>query len=76
MKCEQVKELLSAYLDGQLALEEGEAIVIHLQACTECSNVLADFRYFDALLLHLPRVAPDALLRQKIFSSAAYKEMP
>jgi Tol biopolymer transport system component len=75
MKCEQVKEFLSAYLDSQLALEEREAIAMHLQTCTECSNMLVDFRYFDTLLSSLPRVAPDASLRRKIFSSAEYKEI-
>jgi predicted anti-sigma-YlaC factor YlaD len=75
MKCEQVKEFLSAYLDSQLALEEREAIAAHLQTCTECNNVLVDFRYFDALLARLPCVAPDESLRQKIFSSAKYKEI-
>jgi len=75
MKCEQVKESLSAYLDSQLALEEREAIATHLQTCTECSTVLVDFRYFDTLISRLPRVVPDASLRQKIFSSAEYKEI-
>lgn len=70
MRCEQVKEFLSAYLDSQLVLEEREAIATHLRTCTECSNMLMDFRYFDALLSRLPRVAPDASLRQKVFSSA------
>ena len=73
MKCEQVKGSLSAYLDSQLALEEREAIATHLQTCTEYSNVLVDYRYFDTLLSRLPHVAPDASLRQEIFSSAAYK---
>lgn len=75
MICEQVKEFLSVYLDNQLALEEREAIATHLQACTECSNVLADFRRIDALLCQMLRVAPDASLHQKIFSSAEYKEI-
>ncbi|HEX3642058.1 MAG TPA: zf-HC2 domain-containing protein [Ktedonobacteraceae bacterium] len=75
MKCEQVKESLSAYLDNQLALEEREAIATHLQTCTECSHALVDFRYFDALVSRLPRVVPDASLRQKIFSSAEYREI-
>jgi predicted anti-sigma-YlaC factor YlaD len=70
MKCEQVRESLSASLDSQLALEERGAIATHLQTCTECSNALVDFRYFDVLLSDLPRVVPDELFQQKIFSSA------
>jgi predicted anti-sigma-YlaC factor YlaD len=70
MKCEQVGESLSASLDSQLALEEREAIAAHLQTCTECRNALVDFRYFDVLLSDLPRVVPDELFLQNIFSSA------
>lgn len=75
MNCEHVKELLSAYLDKALALEEESAVTAHLATCTECRRVLADFRRFDALLTHLPRVSPDPALYTKIFSSPAYLEV-
>jgi Tol biopolymer transport system component len=61
MNCEQVKELLSAYLDDTLAQEERLQVATHLQNCAECSAILADFRRFDALLTQLPRIsAPPA----------------
>ena len=83
MNCEQVEELLSAYLDDSLALgETAESasqlnlqVAAHLQDCSHCGTVLADFRRFDDLLAHLPRVIPSTALREKIFSSPAYLEI-
>lgn len=75
MNCEQVEELLSAYLDNALAPEERQRVSFHLQECAECSSILADFRRFDAILSSMPRVSPDPALREKIFSSPEYLEL-
>ena len=75
MNCEQVEELLVAYLDNQLATEERREVAIHLQHCGECSAILAEFRRNDALLRHLPRVSPDPALRERIFSSPEFLEL-
>jgi putative zinc finger protein/WD40 repeat protein len=75
MNCEQVKELLSAYLDNALAPEEWREVTAHLQTCTTCSAILADFSRNDALLSHLPRVSPDPALRDRIFSSPEFLEL-
>ena len=83
MKCEQVKELLSAYLDDSLAWGETaestseiqSQITTHLQDCIQCSAELADFRRFDALLAQMPRVDPGPALRERIFSSPEYFEL-
>lgn len=75
MNCEQVEELLSAYLDNMLAPEERRQVAVHLQTCHSCAEVLADYRRNDALLKHLPRVVPDAALRERIFSAPEYLEM-
>ncbi len=84
MNCEQVRELLSAYLDDTLAIEEEAAeaadqlhlaITAHLTECPHCRTVLADFRRFDSLLAHLPRINPNPALRDRIFSSPEYLEL-
>ena len=75
MNCEQVEELLSAYLDNMLAPEERRQVAAHLQTCRTCTQMLADYRRNDALLARLPRVAPDAILRERIFSSPDFLEM-
>jgi len=75
MNCEQVEELLSAYLDNMLALEERRAVATHLKSCTRCTATLADFRRNDALLKRLPRVSPDPALRERIFTSPEILEL-
>lgn len=85
MNCEQVEELLSAYLDDTLAVGEDEAaeagsqlhmaITTHLTECLHCSTILADFRRFDNLLAHMPRISPSSALRDNIFSSPEYLEL-
>ncbi len=75
MNCEQVEELLSAYLDNQLATEERREVAMHLRHCAKCNAILAEFRRNDALLRHLPRVSPDPALRERIFSSPEYIEL-
>lgn len=59
MRCGQVKELLSAYLDAELATDEREQVALHLQYCSGCGEILTDFRRFDLLLANLPRVGPE-----------------
>lgn len=75
MNCEAVEELLSAYLDITLAPEDYNRVHAHVQQCTHCSAILADYRHFDALLTQLPRVSPEPSLREKIFASPEYREL-
>jgi predicted anti-sigma-YlaC factor YlaD len=74
MNCEHVEELLSTYLDKQLVTPEQQAIAHHLETCIECNYILSDFRLFDSLLSHLPRIAPDQSLYERIFFSQEYME--
>ena len=75
MNCERVEELLSAYLDNALAFEEWREVSVHLQTCTKCSAMLAEFSRNDALIARLPRVSPDPSLRNRIFSSPEFLEL-
>src|SRR5438132_1431910 len=75
MNCEQVEELLSAYLDDALAPEDRREVAAHIQTRTNCSALLAEFSRNDALLSHLPRVSPDPALRERIFSSPEFLEL-
>ena len=75
MNCEQVEELLSAFLDNTLAPAERREVAAHLQTCSSCSTMLAEFIRNDALLSHLPRVSPDPALRERIFYSPEFLEL-
>ena len=75
MNCERVEELLSAYLDNALALEDWREVTVHLQTCTRCNALLAEFSRNDALIARLPRVSPDPALYNHIFSSPEFLEL-
>ncbi|GCE06367.1 anti-sigma factor family protein [Dictyobacter aurantiacus] len=70
MNCEQVRDLLSAYLDDQLTANERQYVDTHLTSCPHCAGVLADYRRFDTLLAQLPRVTPTTDLRDRILAAA------
>lgn len=74
MRCEQVEELLSAYLDDMLVSEERHGVATHLGACSHCSSLLDDYRHFDALLLQMPRISPGPALRERVFSALALQD--
>lgn len=75
MKCEQVRDMLSAYLDNMLAPEERQSVETHLRTCNICREMLAELQHFDSLLAQMPRISPSPELRQKIFSSPEYLEL-
>ena len=49
MDCTEVKELLSAYFDDELASEKRTAVAEHLAGCDECSTELAGFERLSEL---------------------------
>jgi len=75
MKCEQVEERLSAYLDDMLAPGEHQSVTHHLQTCTHCSMELAELRQHDLLLAQLPRVYPPAALHERLFAKPEMREL-
>lgn len=58
MGCEDRQELLSAYLDGELTVEEKRGLVDHLNGCGTCREILGGLRSVKASLKALK--APEA----------------
>lgn len=52
------RERLSAYLDGELSVEERATLEAHLVGCAECQRELVFLRQVKALLGALPALAP------------------
>lgn len=50
LKCEQVKPLLSEYIDRELTLWKMQMVRLHLRTCPNCSRKLALLRDTDKLL--------------------------
>lgn len=54
MKCEQVREMLSPYIDGRISEKENKIIKAHLEKCAQCQAELEYLRALCAALKNLP----------------------
>ena len=70
MNCVGVRELLGAYLDGELSSDQHESVERHLAGCVECTAVLEQLQRAGAMVRAQlpPMVAPD-LLRSRVRAS-------
>jgi hypothetical protein len=58
MKCESVREKLTAYLDGELEGERGSAVRGHLRSCDACRAIASDEAALRDGLRSLPPLDP------------------
>lgn len=50
IRCQELVELVTAYLDGVLSTQERERVDLHLSGCDGCTAYLAQLRATIALL--------------------------
>jgi hypothetical protein len=75
MKCESVREKLTAYLDGELEGERGSAIRGHLRGCEACRQTAADEAALRDGLRSLPPLDPPASLWAGVQARLAAEEV-
>lgn len=75
MKCESVREKLTAYLDGELEGERGSAIRGHLRGCDACRQTAADEAALRDGLRSLPPLDPPASLWAGVQARLAAEEV-
>ncbi|MGC8872870.1 MAG: zf-HC2 domain-containing protein [Chloroflexia bacterium] len=66
MKHEAWRLLVSAYQDGELNPGDRARVEAHLAECTECRQVLTDYRQIGDALRHLPRREPSRELWHRV----------
>ncbi len=66
MNCRQVKENLSAYLDGMLDENEQAEVKKHLEGCSECLKEYEALKKTVAVLSSLEELIPPADFRRKL----------
>lgn len=71
MTCQQFVELVTAYLEGQLALEDRAAFEEHLAQCPGCDRYLAQFRTSIDLLGELPEESISVAARAELLAAFA-----
>jgi|GEM_PF-6815844 len=65
MECEKIRELLSAYLDGEATKKERKLIEEHLASCRLCAEELEELRRVVGLLRALPKeIAPEGFAQK------------
>ena len=54
MNCDELVELVTAYLDGALSPQDERRVTEHLTECDGCTTYVAQFRDTIDVLGHLP----------------------
>ncbi|MBU7006757.1 DUF4349 domain-containing protein [Phosphitispora fastidiosa] len=76
MQCSEIRELLSAYIDGVLDTNENTAVKEHLRTCSECSRDLADLQETIRLLRSLGDIRPPEGFRQELRGKLEKEPLP
>lgn len=66
MRCQQIQELLSAYLDGEVEPSQQAQIKAHLEDCATCRCQWEDLVASVTLLRGLPEVSPPESFREQL----------
>lgn len=66
MTCEQCKDKLTEFIEGDLSSDEKQQLQAHLADCPECARALQEMRGLLAVLHGLPEVEPPAGLRESL----------
>jgi hypothetical protein len=69
MKCIDVKEKLSAYIDGVLSVEENSGVDEHLTLCAACRNVLRDLKNTIKQIQNIQEVEPPPWFEKQVMAS-------
>jgi predicted anti-sigma-YlaC factor YlaD len=73
MTCERIEELLSAYLEGELAGVEKAEVAAHLAACPECAGLVELMKETVGAMAGFPEAEPSADLMAGLYAIPAAK---
>jgi hypothetical protein len=76
MKCTNIREKVSEYIDGIISPEEKNLIEGHLQSCEECNEYFADMRKTVEHVHNLEEIEPPAWLTQKVMAKIRSEVVP
>jgi hypothetical protein len=57
-ECDEVRELLSPYLDGELDSDERQRVDSHIESCQSCREALSSLRETVSLIQSMPIIEP------------------
>ena len=68
MTCERFEELLSAYLEGELAAAEKAEVDAHLAACPKCATLLTLMKDMTGAMAAFPEAEPSPALLSSLYA--------
>lgn len=68
MTCERTEELLSFYLEGEVAPEQAARIEAHLESCARCSQLLSFLKQTHQALAGFPELEPSKDLLSALYA--------
>ncbi len=68
MECAEIRNKLSAHIEGEVSPEEKSQIDEHLRSCMKCSEALADLKKTVEYVHNLEEVEPPPWLTQKVMA--------
>ncbi len=69
MSCEEMRPLLAAWLDGELARETSREVEAHVAGCGECGRVVNSYRDMQQMF-HTEEAAQREILEREILEGA------
>jgi hypothetical protein len=76
MKCTDIRDKVSGYIDGTISPEEIILIEGHLEACQECKEYFADMRKTVDYVHNLEEIEPPAWLTRKVMAKIRSEAIP
>lgn len=78
MKCDEISDKLSLYIDNELSSEEMQQVEDHLNSCENCQKNLDDYKKLISVLQSLPEEEPPEgyckRLHEKLLMEKSQKE--
>lgn len=69
--CQEIRQKLSAYQDGEVSHSQRDNIEAHLHNCDPCRKYLADLEQTYQLINRLPQIKPDPMFTRRVMNSVA-----
>jgi anti-sigma factor RsiW len=71
MRCDEARELIGAFIDGEASHAKAQALRDHTGSCASCEDVLTDFGRMSQQLRRLGRVSAPARLKSRLHAALA-----
>ncbi len=68
MKCEQIEELLSPYIEDELTAEDRKTVADHLRICPDCTSLLSLLHETADSLSYFPDLEVSGQLMEKLYT--------